>query len=76
MNAKLKATRQRLREATRKEFEMLIYDAMLTPTQEEILVFHIAKGIGLQQIAERKGYSESGIRKILAQCYEKVSKIC
>ena len=75
MDAKLKMTRQRLRKATRKEFEMLVYDAMLTPTQEEILVFHIVKGIGLQQIAERKGYSESGIRKILTQCYEKIAKL-
>ena len=76
LNDKLKMARQRLREATRKEFEMLLYEAMLTPLQEEILVFHIVKGIGLRQIAERKGYSESGVRKILNQSYEKVAKVC
>lgn len=71
----LKLARDRLKKSTRVEFEKLVYDAMLTPLQEEVLRFYICKDIDIVRIAERIGYSDSGIRKILNQCYEKVAKL-
>ena len=75
MNQKSKEVRQRLKMSTRAEFEKLVYDAMLTPTQEEVLRLHIAKGIDISRIAERLQYSDCGIRKILYTAYEKVAKL-
>lgn len=75
MKPALREARERLKKATRNEFESMVYDAMLTPLQEEVLRFHICKGIELSRIAERIGYSDSGARKLLNQAYEKVSKL-
>lgn len=75
MNQKSKEVRLRLKMSTRAEFERLVYDAMLTPTQEEVLRLHIAKGIEIPRIAERMQYSDCGIRKILYTAYEKVAKL-
>lgn len=69
MRPELKATRDRLKNSTRAEFETLIYDAMLTPLQEEVIRFHVCKGIEISRIAERIGYSDSGVRKLLNSAY-------
>lgn len=75
MRPELKEARDKLRKATRNEFESMVYDAMLTPLQEEILRFHFCEGISIGRLAERVGYSDSGVRKLLNQVYEKVSKL-
>ena len=75
MQPGLREARERLRKSTRTEFESLVYDAMLTPMQENILRIHICKGLSIGAIAERLGYSDSGIRKILNKVYEKVAKL-
>lgn len=75
MQPGLREARERLRKSTRAEFESLVYDAMLTPMQENILRIHICKGLNIGAIAERLGYSDSGIRKILNKVYEKVAKL-
>ena len=75
MNQETKAARQKLRSATRAEFESVVYDAMLTPMQEKVLRFHICNGVSIQGIAERLGYSDSGIRKMLLRAYEKIAKV-
>ena len=75
MRPELKEVRERLKKATRVEFESMIYDAMLTPLQENVLRFYICKGIEIKRISERIGYSDSGVRKILNQAYLKVAKL-
>ena len=75
MNQETRAARHRLRSATREEFESMVYMAMLTPAQEKVLRLHICKGVSVQWIAELLGYSDSGIRKMLARAYEKVAKL-
>ena len=75
MRPALREARERLKKSTRAEFDALVYDAMLTPMQENVLHLHIGKNMAIGSIAERIGYSDSGIRKILNQAYEKVAKL-
>jgi DNA-binding NarL/FixJ family response regulator len=75
MNPKSKEARKRLKEATRKEFDDLVYGSMLTPIQEEILRMHICKGMTIVSIAVEKSYSEGFVRSVLSQIYKRVSKI-
>lgn len=65
MKPELREVRARLKQSTRTEFEKIIYDAMLTPQQEHIIRLHICEGVSICGIAERLGYSYSGIRKAL-----------
>ena len=59
MNPKSKQTRERLKMATRAEFEHLVYEAMLTPWCEKILRLHIGEGV-----SEGGGYSERSYRRM------------
>jgi DNA-binding NarL/FixJ family response regulator len=75
MNQKSKEVRLRLKMSTRAEFEKLVYDAMLTPTQEEVLRLHIAGGVSVPIIAMRLSISETCVRNYLSEAYEKAAKI-
>ena len=75
MNRQSKEARMRLRMSTRAEFERLVYEAMLTPTQEKIIRLHIAEGVPVTYISMRLSVSEACIRKNLAEVYEKVAKV-
>ena len=75
MNQRSRDARQRLKEATREEFERLIYEAMLNPLQEKILRLHIAQDVSVCDIAERLCCSETTVRKRLSSVYEKVAKV-
>lgn len=75
MKPELREVRARLKQSTRTEFEKIIYDAMLTPQQEHIIRLHICDGVCIGAIADRLGYSDSGVRKILNHAYEKVAKL-
>lgn len=75
MNQLTKNARTRLKKSTRKEFETLVYEAMLTPAQEEVLRLHIANGVSVPIIAMRLSISETCVRNYLSEAYEKVAKI-
>ena len=75
MNPQSKAARDRLKLATRAEFEHLVHEAMLQPFQEKIVRLHIGEGVPVIFLAERFVCSESLIRKHLATVYKKVSKL-
>lgn len=75
MNQSSKNARMRLKKSTRKEFESLVYEAMLTPIQERILRLHIAEGVGVPIIAMRLSVSDTTVRNYLSEAYEKVAKI-
>lgn len=75
MNQSSKNARTRLKKSTRKEFESLVYEAMLTPIQERVLRLHIAEGVGVPIIAMRLSVSDTTVRNYLSEAYEKVAKI-
>jgi DNA-binding NarL/FixJ family response regulator len=75
MNPKSKEARERLKMATRAEFEHLVYEAMLTPWCEKILRLHIGEGVSVCNLAERFSCSETLIRKHLSTAYGKVAKV-
>ncbi len=75
MNQSSKNARTRLKKSTRKEFESLFYEAMLTPIQERVLRLHIAEGVGVPIIAMRLSVSDTTVRNYLSEAYEKVAKI-
>lgn len=75
MNQKSKEARSRLKRSTRKEFENLIYESLLTPTQEKIVRLHIAEGVSISIIAMRLAISDAAVRNQLSLIYEKIAKI-
>lgn len=75
MNQQSKDARMRLKKATRAEFERLVYEAMLTPTQEHIVRLHVAQSVSIACIAIRLSMSDSCVRKRLGEVYEKVAKV-
>lgn len=75
MNQSSKNARTRLKKSTRKEFESLVYEAMLTPIQERIVRLHIAEGVGIPIIAMRLSVSDTTVRNYLTEAYEKVAKV-
>lgn len=75
MNQKSKDARTKLKMSTRREFEALVYESLLTPLQERIVRLHIADGVPVPIIAMRLAISEAAVRSHLAMVYEKVSKI-
>ena len=75
MKPESKEARERLKMATRAEFERLVYEAMLTPWCEKILRLYICEGISVCLLAQRFVCSETLIRKHLATAYAKVAKL-
>ena len=75
MNQSSKNARTRLKKSTRKEFEKLVYEAMLTPIQARVLQLHIAEGVGVPIIAMRLSVSDTTVRNYLSEAYEKVAKV-
>ena len=73
MNQDSKHARNRLKSATRQEFDKLIYDAMLTPLQEKIIRLYICDDLSINAISERFGYSYSGIHKLINRIYNAVN---
>ena len=67
--------RQRLKQATKFEFETLIDSANLTPLQEKVVRLHIAKGYSVCKIAMALSCCESVVKKHLAKIYDKVNKL-
>ena len=75
MNQSSKDARTRLKMSTRKEFESLVYESLLTPIQEKIIRLHIAEGVPISIIAMRLAISDAAVRNQLSLIYEKVAKI-
>jgi len=75
MNQRSRDARQRLKDATREEFERIMYEALLTPSQDKIVRLHIVQDVSVCGIAERLCCSETTVRKRLSSAYEKVAKV-
>lgn len=74
MNKNSKYARKFLKECTREEFEKAIYDANLTPTQEDIIRLHILKDKSVIAISMKLNLSERSVKKALSIAYLKISK--
>lgn len=74
MNKYSKSARKFLKECTREEFEEAIYNAKLTPLQEEIIREHILLDKTVCAIALAKNISESCIKKNLQCTYMKLTR--
>lgn len=74
MNIYTKEARKYLKEATRNEFEKLIYNAKLTPTEEDIIRRHILQDKSVVAISLELNISERSVKKLLSSIYLKVSK--
>ena len=70
-----KNARQRLKHATKSEFETLIENANLTPLQEKILRLHLVKDYSVCKVALSLSCCDSTVRKILSAVYDKVAKL-
>lgn len=76
MDEGCKAARQRLKDATRTEYEALTREAKLTPTKEDILRRHILCGDSVCKISLDTSISERRVKLNLHQAYAAVSRIC
>jgi len=75
MNPECKSARLRLKQSTRSEYNALVYEAKLTPEQEEILNRHILRSETIVKIADALHCSEFHVKKSLQKSYIKVSKV-
>jgi DNA-directed RNA polymerase specialized sigma24 family protein len=69
MNIYSKAARRYLKECTREEFELAIYNAKLTPFQEEVIRMHILYDKSVVAIAMELNCSEATIKRALQVVY-------
>ncbi len=75
MNPDCKAARLRLKQSTRSEYNALVYEAQLTPEQEDILNRHILHSETIVKIADVLHCSEFNVKRSLQKSYVKVSKV-
>ena len=75
MEATRKKARQRLKNATKSEFDFLIEKANLTPLQEKILRLHFIKDYSVCKVALSLSCCDSNVRKNLAAIYDKIAKL-
>lgn len=75
MKEERKAARQKLKDATRAEYDALIEAANLTPFQRKILEMHICHESSISKIAMELFCCEATVRNRLAQIYDKIAKM-
>ena len=75
MDEKRKRARMKLKSATRKEFENMIFEAMLTDMQEKILRLYITHQKSICAISQELSFSETYIRRQLSQAYDRIARI-
>lgn len=75
MKEERKAARQKLKDATRAEYDALIEAANLTPFQRKILEMHICHESSISKIAMELFCCEATVRNHLANTYDKIAKV-
>lgn len=75
MNPDCKSARLRLKQSTRSEYNALVYEAQLTPEQEDILNRHILHSETIVKISGALHCSEFNIKQALQKSYIKVGKV-
>ena len=75
MNPDCKAARLYLKRATRSEYNALVYEAKLTPEQEEILNRHILKAETIVKISLELHCNVAKIKAQLHEAYSIISKV-
>ena len=75
MNPDCKAARAFLKCATRSEYNKIVYEAKLTPEQEEILNRHILKDETIVKISLELHCSTTNIKNRLHEAYNIIRKV-
>ena len=75
MNEFSKAARQYIKAATRSEYNSIVYEAKLTPEQEDILNRHIIHSETIVKIADVLHCSEFHVKESLKKTYLRISKV-
>ena len=75
MDAVRKQTRQWLIDASRQDFEDVIYKAKITPRQQTIIEMRILKNIEIFKIAQILNLSERAIQVDIKKAYDLISNI-
>lgn len=75
MDAGCKAARLHLKKASRSEYEKIVQEAKLTPTQEDVLRRHILCDETVCKISMDTNRSERRVKSLLHQAYQAVGKI-
>lgn len=70
-----KRTRQWLINASRQDFEDIIYRAKITPRQQTIIEMRILKNIEIFKIAQTLNLSERAIQTDIKKAYDLISNI-
>ena len=74
MNFQHKEIRKRLKTCSRKEYESLIYESKLTPSQEKALNCIILEDKSLIETGDILKCSSRTVSKLVTQAYAKVSR--
>jgi len=75
MDESCKAARKYIKAATRSEYNSAVYEAKLTPEQEEILNRHILQSETIVKIAYSLHCSEFHVKESLRKSYIRISKV-
>lgn len=75
MDESSKAARKHIKAATRSEYNSIVYEAKLTPEQEEILNRHILRSETIVKIADVMHCSEFHVKESLRKIYIRISKV-
>ena len=67
--------REFLKNASRKEYEAAVFEAHLTPMQEEVLHCCITMGMTVCKAAMVLHCSEATIKKLIGTAYDKISQV-
>lgn len=70
-----KRTRQWLINASRQDFEDIIYRAKITPRQQTIIEMRILKNIEIFRIAQTLNLSERAVQADIKKAYDLISNI-
>lgn len=75
MKTTRKLARQRLKDASKAEFEKIVDDAKLTPIQEKIVRLHFVKDWSICKIALSLSCCDSVVKKHLTITYDRINKL-
>ena len=75
MNADCKNARTFLKQATRTEYNSVVYEAKLTPEQETILNLHILEAKSIIAISMKLHCNTTHVKEKLSDAYKSIHKV-
>lgn len=75
MNEKSRLARQKMKAATKSEYETWVKEAALTPSQTKVLALHILEELSIPKISLKTHISERTVTEKLKTAYKKLAKL-